>query len=68
MGSLDSIAALATPDLLREGLFGGSQMVFRNGWPRVNQGRLPCTGVVVTFNLETGAYHAVNSNILPSCE
>ncbi len=68
MGEGFSIATTANPDEMREGLFSGSQMVFRNGWDRVNQGRLPCTGIVIAFNLESGGFHAVNSNILPSCE
>lgn len=68
MGRDQSIAANASPDELREGLFGGAQMVFKPGWPRVNQGRLPCVGIVIVFNLESGSFHAVNANMLPSCE
>ena len=67
-GEDQSIASVEHPDYLREGLFGGSQMVFISGWPKVNQGRIPCVGVVIAFNLESGAFHAVNANVLPQCQ
>ena len=62
-------AAIVQPDEMRPGIFNhGSQMVFRNGWPPVNQGRIPCVGVVIAINVETGGFHAVNTNIVPSCQ
>ena len=67
-GRDQSIAAIEQPDFMREGLFGGSQMVFQLGWPRVNQGRLPCVGIVIAFNIETGEFRAVNVNMLPECQ
>jgi len=65
---LDKIAAIAAPNELRPGLFEGTQMVFNEGWPRVNRSRLPCVGIVIAFNLESGALHAVNVNMLPECQ
>ncbi|MFN7935969.1 MAG: hypothetical protein U0R19_21745 [Bryobacteraceae bacterium] len=65
---LDKIASFETPSYMREGLFEGTQMVFPNGWQRVNQGRIPCVGIVITSNLDTGDIHAVNMNMLPTCE
>jgi hypothetical protein len=63
------IAANAEPDFLRDGFFsGGTQMVFRQGWPKVNQGRIPCVGVIIAFNLESGSFHSANANMLPACE
>lgn len=68
MGRDQSIAANAEPDQLRDGLLDGTDMVFSPGWPRVNQGRLPCVGIVIVFNFESGAFQAVNVNMLPSCQ
>lgn len=65
---LDKIASFETPSYMREGLFEGTQMVFPNGWQKVNQGRIPCVGIVITSNLDTGDIHAVNMNMLPTCE
>ncbi|HEY1341641.1 MAG TPA: hypothetical protein VGF59_29220, partial [Bryobacteraceae bacterium] len=64
----ESFATTAQPDYMREGLFGGTDMVFNDGWQRVNQGRLPCVGIVVVLNFETGAMQAVNVNMLPTCQ
>jgi hypothetical protein len=61
-------AATVQPDSLREGLFGGTDLVFNEGWPRVNQGRIPCVGVVIVFNFDSGAMQALNVNMLPSCQ
>ncbi|MDX2151370.1 MAG: hypothetical protein SFV54_11605 [Bryobacteraceae bacterium] len=61
-------AATQQPDAIREGLFGGSQLVWSQGWPRVNMGKIPCVGVVVVFNFETGAFQAVNANMLGECK
>jgi hypothetical protein len=66
-GKSQSIASLESPDEMREGLFGGSQMLFRMGWDKVVQGRLPCVGIVIAFNLESGSFQAVNANMLPAC-
>ncbi len=64
---LDKIAASPDPDEIREGLFGGNQLVFYQGWPRVNQGRLPCVGIVIVYNKGEGSFHSVNMNMLASC-
>jgi hypothetical protein len=66
-GKSQSIASLEYPNEMREGLFGGSQMLFNMGWDKVVQGRLPCVGIVIAFNLESGSFHAVNANMLPAC-
>lgn len=64
-----SEASIEYPDEMRPGIFNhGSQMVFRNGWPQVNQGRIPCVGIVIAINVETGGFHAVNTNVVPSCQ
>ena len=62
-------AALVTPDFIAEDDLGlGSDMLyFANGWPRVNQGRLFCVGVVIVMNAATGGVAAVNINFLPQC-
>jgi hypothetical protein len=65
---LTKIAARPDPDELREGLFGGTQMVFYPGWPRVNQGRLPCVGIVIVYNKAAGTYYSMNINMLASCQ
>ena len=67
-GRDQSIASVEWPDSLQEGLFGGSQLVFQSGWRRVNQGRLPCVGIVIAVNLETGEFQAVNMNMLAECQ
>jgi hypothetical protein len=64
----DQLAANAIPDEVRDGLFGGSEIVFYPGWPAVNHARIPCVGLVVVFNFETGAFEAVNINMLKSCQ
>ncbi len=64
---IDKIVADPEPDLMREGLFGGNQLVFYPGWPRVNQGRLPCVGIVIVYNKGEGSFHSVNMNMLASC-
>ena len=43
------------------------QVIFDNGWQRVNQVGYPCTGTVIVFNLETGSYAATNRSFLYSC-
>jgi hypothetical protein len=63
-----SVAAVAVPDFIDEDfIFGGDLLYFANGWPRVNQGRLPCVGLVIVINLETGSFGAANVNMLASC-
>ncbi|MBL8218657.1 MAG: hypothetical protein JNL62_05490 [Bryobacterales bacterium] len=64
---LDKIVSFEQPDSMREGLFEGMQLVFNKGWDRVNRGRIPCVGIVIAFNLETGDFQAVNMNMLPEC-
>jgi hypothetical protein len=62
-----SFAADAAPNSLQDGLLEGTDLVFACGWPRVNQAELPCVGIVVVFNFETGAFRAVNVNFLHDC-
>jgi hypothetical protein len=63
-----SVAAVEVPDSIDEDfIFGGDLLYFDNGWPRVNQGRLPCVGLVIVINLETGSFGAANVNMLGSC-
>ena len=63
-----SVAAIAVPDFVDEDfIFGGDRLYFGVGWPRVNQGRLPCVGVVIVMNFQTGAIGALNVNLLASC-
>jgi hypothetical protein len=65
----DQGAAVNVPDLvcLGCGLFDDDHMEFHSGWPRVNQGRLPCVGVIIVFNMNTGSFAATNSDFLGSC-
>ena len=63
------VAAVVYPDFIAEddlGL-GGDMLYFGSGWPRVNQGRLPCVGVVIVMNTQTGGLSAVNLNVLGQC-
>jgi len=39
-------------------------LVFTNGWPRVNQGDLPCVGLIFVANLEDGGFAATNADFL----
>ena len=63
------VAAVVVPDFIAEDDFGlGSDMLyFGSGWPRVNQGRLPCVGIVIVMNTQSGGLAAVNLNFLPRC-
>lgn len=64
-----TVAAFAFPDFIGEDpLFEDDLLYFGNGWPRVNQGRLPCVGIIIVLNLETGGLAAQNVNFLASCE
>ena len=63
-----SVAAVEVPDFIDEDfIFGGERLNFLDGWPRVNQGRLPCVGVVIVINLDTGSIAAQTSNFLGRC-
>jgi hypothetical protein len=45
-----------------------SEMDFFNGFQRVNQGRLPCVGLLIVANIADGSYAATNPPaLLPSC-
>lgn len=63
------VAAVVVPDSIRDDDLGlGSDILyFGSGWPRVNQGRLPCVGVVIVMNTATGALAAVNLDMLGVC-
>ncbi len=62
------VGAVVTPDYISEDeLFGGDSLYFGNGWPRVNQGRLPCVGIVIVMNQATGGIAALNLNFLGQC-
>lgn len=54
-------------DYVRTDYIWDYTVYYTNGWPRVNQGRLPCVGTVVVFNMEAATFAAVNSNFLPHC-
>lgn len=63
-----NVAAVEVPDFIDEDfIFGGERLNFLAGWPRVNQGRLPCVGVVIVLNLDTGSIVAQASNFLGRC-
>ncbi len=62
------VGAVVTPDFIDEDdIFGGDRLYFGNGWPRVNQGRLPCVGIVIVMNQKTGGVSALNLNFLGQC-
>lgn len=62
------VGAVVTPDFIDEDeLFGGDRLYFGNGWPRVNQGRLPCVGIVIVMNQASGGVSALNLNFLGQC-
>lgn len=67
LGRDQGITADATPDYVITDYLYEYQIYFNNGWPRVNQGRLPCVGTIILFNYETGRFAATNSNFLPHC-
>lgn len=64
-----SVAAVVVPDSIQEDWFNpdGYMLYFGNGFPRVNQGRLPCVGTVIVMNMQAGGMAAVNANFLASC-
>ena len=62
--------AIVSPDSIRDDeIFGDSQdmLYFGSGFPRVNQGRLPCVGVVIVINNRLGGVASVNLNFLGQC-
>ena len=62
------VGAVLRPDFIDEDeLFGGDRLYFANGWPRVNQGRLPCVGIVIVTNTGNGGVSALNLNFLGQC-
>lgn len=62
------VGAVVRPDFIDEDeLFGGDRLYFANGWPRVNQGRLPCVGIVIVTNTANGGVSALNLNFLGQC-
>ncbi|MBL0726227.1 hypothetical protein [Piscinibacter sp. HJYY11] len=62
------VGAVVRPDFIDEDeLFGGDRLYFANGWPRVNQGRLPCVGIVIVTNTANGGISALNLNFLGQC-
>ncbi|MBC7957406.1 MAG: hypothetical protein H7Y33_16250 [Cytophagales bacterium] len=62
------VGAVVMPDFIDEDeLFGGDRLYFANGWPRVNQGRLPCVGIVIVMNQTSGGVSALNLNFLGQC-
>lgn len=62
-------AAVVHPDFISDDEFGISQdmLNFSSGWPRMNQGRVPCAGVVVVLNLTSGNLTAFNVQMLGEC-
>jgi len=63
------VAAVVVPDFIGEDDIGlaTDMLYFGSGWPRVNQSRLPCVGVVIVMNAQTGGLAAVNLNFLGQC-
>jgi hypothetical protein len=62
------IAAVVHPaDYVIEDYLWDYTVYYINGWPRVNQGQLPCVGTIVVFNMENATVAAANSNFLPHC-
>ncbi len=64
-----NVVALTKPDAVQPGLFDPSalDLTFNNGWPRVNQGDIPCVGLVFVANLDSGAFAATNDDFLGVC-
>ena len=68
LGRNEGPAALAIPDVVQPGIFDPDlELVFNNGWPRVNQGSIPCVGLVIVFNLDDGSFAATNIDVLGVC-
>jgi hypothetical protein len=63
------VAAVVVPDYIASDEIGlaNDMLYFGNGWPRVNQGRLPCVGIVIVMNFQTGGITALNLNFLGQC-
>jgi hypothetical protein len=63
------MAAVVTPDFIGDDDFGigNDMMYFAAGFPRVNQGRLPCVGAAIVMNTSVGGLGAINFNVLGSC-
>jgi hypothetical protein len=64
-----NIAAVLVPDVVQPGLFDDTELdlVFTNGWPRVNQSDIPCVGLIFVANLEDGGFRATNADFLGVC-
>ena len=68
LGRNEGPAALVIPDSVQPGIFDPDvELVFANGWPRVNQGTIPCVGLVIVFNLDDGSFAATNIDVLGVC-
>lgn len=63
------VAAVVVPDFIDEDFLGLTTdlMYFNSGFPRVNQGRLPCVGTVIVMNTRVGGLAALNVNLLAQC-
>lgn len=63
------VGAVVVPDYIADDDMGLSNdmLYFSKGWPRVNQGRLPCVGIVIVMNTRTGGLVAVNLDFLGQC-
>lgn len=63
------VGAVVVPDYIADDEIGlaNDMLYFSKGWPRVNQGRLPCVGIVIVMNTQTGGLVAVNLDFLGQC-
>jgi hypothetical protein len=68
LGRNEGPAALVIPGVVQPGIFDPDlELVFADGWPRVNQGSIPCVGLVIVFNLDDGSFAATNIDVLGVC-
>lgn len=69
LANAGGVAAVSTPDYIAYDDIGFDEemLYFANGWPRVNQSRLPCSGLVIVMDLAKGGMQAFNPLALPSC-
>lgn len=63
------VASVQTPSAIMYDDIGFDEymLYFPSGWPRVNQSRLPCSGLVVVMDLVRGGMQAFTPMALPSC-
>lgn len=69
LASAGGVAAVEIPDYIDYDDIGFDEymLYFADGWPRVNQSRLPCSGLVIVMDMSRGGMQAFTPLALPRC-